>query len=587
MSDNEGISEKELRILLAHDKHEPIENTATTLGMTVPEARKILATALKKREKLISEAGAGGAPFVYYRPIDETVGIPQKGTMKVGSQILKQLSEGIYTSPAGSLKELISNSYDSDASEVVINITEDEVSVRDNGNGMDWRDFDKEFTFISYSTKRSEKDKTEVYGRPIIGFIGIGFIAVSELCDLLEIRSCKKKSELLFKATIDFSKYRKPEAAKKEFYEISEYELINRRKEDEQIAVDQSFTEIKLKNLRQGFKDIILDRAPFDHKRGISIDRIWQWFSEQGLGITNLGKFWQMILSLALTCPVKYQVNGPVKGISDSIVDEIKSRLESYNFKVNINGVELLKPITFPNNSTILESKEYAVHPIQEKMPTSEGILSFRGYLYSQRGMINPKEFMGVMIRIRNVAIGGFDRTFLDYPSGTNQLLRNWICGEIYVDEGLENAMNINRSSFKITNADYVALRTWLHRFLDENVFRYAHEEYYVKGRKDKEAEDEAEYMRVFDKIVKSELGIEYTFKTTQLVGRQPVLVDRKKKTVLVNTQYRIFRQTPAKNKNLLQRIFVLFEIAKEKSHGDILNLEKIFKEEIEKWISE
>jgi hypothetical protein len=586
MNEIEKISVKELRILLAHDKNEPIEKTATSLGMTEPEVREILAIALKKREKLVSEAGAGGVPFVYYRPIDETVGVPQRGTMKVGSQILKQLSEGIYTSPAGSLKELISNSYDSDAEEVTINITEDELTVRDNGSGMDWQDFDREFTFISYSAKRLESDRSKIYGRPIIGFIGIGFLAVSELCDILEIKSCKKNSELFFKAIIDFSKYRKPEVAEKEFYEISEYELTNCKKKDENIALDESFTEIKLKNLRQGFKRIISDKEPFNGRR-VSIEDVWQYVYDRGTGITGLGEYWQMILNLALICPVVYSDDGPVRAISDKTVTEIKSTLKSFNFRVVVDGIELVKPMVFPNSSSIAKSKEYAIHPIRESIKTSEGTLSFKGYIYSQHRIIDPKECMGILIRIKNVAVGGYDRTFLGYPSGSYQLFRNWISSEIYVEEGLEGAMNVNRSSFKITNPDYIALRDWLHRFLNEEVFPYTDKHYYVRGRESRQAEKEAESMRVFEKIVKSEMGSKFKFKYGALPREESVLINKDEETVVMNTEYPVFRRMPARFENILQRIMVLFEIALEKSKGDVQKLERIFKEEIEKWINE
>jgi hypothetical protein len=488
--------------------------------------------------------------------------------------------------PAGSLKELISNSYDSDAERVTVEIADDEVSIRDNGSGMDWQDFDREFTFISYSTKRLESNTSKVHKRPIIGFIGIGFIAVSELCDVLEIKSCKKDSELLFEAKIDFSKFRKPEMAQREFYEISEYELINYKKKDKGVAVSDSFTEIKLKNLRPGFKEIILDKAPFDRKL-VSIEDIWEFVSTRGTGITGLGKYWQMILNLAIVCPVRYSAKGPVQGASDKMVSEIKANLESYSFRVTINEIELVKPVIFPNDAEIAKSREYAIHPISGKMQTPEGVLSFKGYMYSQHGMINPKECMGVLIRIKNVAIGGYDRTFLEYPSGSNQLFRNWLSGEIYVEEGLENAMNINRSSFKITNADYIALRGWLHSFLNEEIFKYTYEKYYLGGRKERQKEKEAEQKQIFDRIIKSELGSKYEFKYSSLPERKSVLIDRERKTVIMNAAYPVLRRTPARFENLLQRIFVLFEIALEKSHGDIQELERIFKEEIEKWINE
>jgi hypothetical protein len=45
---------------------------------------------------------------------------PQTGHMKVHSKILKDLSSGIYSNPANSIKELVINSYDADALKVTI-----------------------------------------------------------------------------------------------------------------------------------------------------------------------------------------------------------------------------------------------------------------------------------------------------------------------------------------------------------------------------------------------------------------------------------------------------------------------------------
>jgi hypothetical protein len=253
---------------------------------------------------------------------------------------------------------------------------------------------------------------------------------------------------------------------------------------------------------------------------------------------------------------------------------------------VRVNDVELVKPMVFPNKEIVTESKEYAIHPIKESLRTSQGTLSFRGYMYSQHGIISPREYIGVLIRIKNVAIGGFDRTFLEYPSASNQLFRNWISGEIYVDEGLENAMNINRSSFKVTHPDYIALRDWLHRFLDEIVFRHVLSEYYLKNRNQRQKDKEASDRKAFVNIIESEMGSKYKFQYGTLPEEEAVRIDKEKGLVIVNEWYPLFYRMPKKFQNIVQRMFILFEIAAEKSGGDVSKLRKKFKEEIEKWIN-
>ena len=59
--------------------------------------------------------------------------------IEVSSRILRHISRGIYRSPAGALKELISNSYDAGAKKVTINSNYpviDKIIVTDNGCGI-------------------------------------------------------------------------------------------------------------------------------------------------------------------------------------------------------------------------------------------------------------------------------------------------------------------------------------------------------------------------------------------------------------------------------------------------------------------
>lgn len=577
------LTSEEIDILNLSDKDVPISEIAKLTEISEEKVAQLIEIAKRKREKLRELSQERKTP-TYLRVVDNRIGTIQKGTMKVGSQILKQLSEGIYTSPAASLRELISNSHDSDAPEVWVSIDENEVTVTDNGNGMDWSDFDKEFTFISYSAKRLKGSLTAKFRRPIIGFIGIGFVSVSELCDTMCIRSGKENSDIFFEATIDFSKFRRPETFDKEFYEVSEYELVNLKKEDNNIPKEKSFTEIKLRNLRPGFKEIIREKEPFGEEIK-TIKEMWKRISEEERGITDLGRFWQMILELAAICPVRYQDDGPVKETSAEIISEIRKDIEALNFRVFLNNIELVKPVVFPNDTSIYASKEYAVHPIRNTIDTTEGRLSFRGYVYSQHGMINPKEYLGIVIRLKNVAVGMYDRNLLGYPSSSNQILRNWISGEIYVDEGLENAMNINRSTFKVANPQYTALQKFIHKFLDSVVFKYALDEYYYGGKDNRKRQKEKEHSQVFSDIVHSEVGDAYKFISDYNLGDYPVSIDEEKKTVAINPFHSLFYRSPKKYQEVLQEVFVLLEIAIRKSNGDPKKLKQVFQEEIEKWV--
>ena len=73
---------------------------------------------------------------------DRKVTRPYRGKLETDERVLARITEGIYRQPASALRELVSNAYDADATEVVI-LTDaprfGQITVRDNGRGCDLR----------------------------------------------------------------------------------------------------------------------------------------------------------------------------------------------------------------------------------------------------------------------------------------------------------------------------------------------------------------------------------------------------------------------------------------------------------------
>lgn len=84
--------------------------------------------------------------------------------------------------------------------------------------------------------------------------------------------------------------------------------------------------------------------------------------------------------------------------------------------------------------------------------------LKFSGYIYHQNHAISPPELRGLIIRIRNVGIGSYDKSFLNFPQSVGPIITG-MTGEIYVEEGLEEALNIDRNSFRETDPHYIKLQ--------------------------------------------------------------------------------------------------------------------------------
>jgi len=121
--------------------------------------------------------------------------IKKSGYIRVADITLGQLSRGLYRSTAAAFKELASNAYDADATEIKIDTNYPEfdfISCIDNGMGMSLEQFlmyfDKEGIGSCLKRKKGKKI-TDIYGRPIIGRLGIGMLAIGQLCHSFEIES--------------------------------------------------------------------------------------------------------------------------------------------------------------------------------------------------------------------------------------------------------------------------------------------------------------------------------------------------------------------------------------------------------------
>src|SRR5207245_869148 len=100
----------------------------------------------------------------------------------------------------------------------------------------------------------------------------------------------------------------------------------------------------------------------------------------------------------------------------------------------------------------------------------------------------DPEELKGVQLRIRNVGIGKYDKSWLGYPFEEG-LKFGQVTGEVYVEDGLEPALNIDRDSFRETDVHYQALRAHVWQLLRQQVFPdfKSRQKEYKKSRKTKE----------------------------------------------------------------------------------------------------
>ena len=148
-------------------------------------------------------------------------------------------------------------------------------------------------------------------------------------------------------------------------------------------------------------------------------------------------------------------------------------------FTVFVDGVQLFRPIVFldqPRTRNAVETPLLCVGNCREDFvgkPSSltGGPLEFEAYLF-WTPKIAPTQHQGVMIRVGNASGAVFDPTFMGYQVSEQQRLRQ-ITAEIFVREGLDGAINLDRESFNYAHPHYQFLVKWLHSALRQLTNRH------------------------------------------------------------------------------------------------------------------
>lgn len=534
---------------------------------------------------------------------------PQKGKIKVHTKIINDLSSGIYSSPASCIKELINNSYDAEAHIVTIRIKpiQDNIDIIDDGIGMNALDFDKNFTWISKSTKRDEGEYSPKLKRPLIGKIGIGFIAVNEICDELEITSSKLGEAFKFTAKINFKDYFN-QSILEETLDIdesqkgiikAEYDLIN-EEEDK----DQHYTIIRLNGLKEGVKKILDDQLYYnqlvrssnkDYNKNyfLSMYDLLENHKKQDLrSFSEDNEYVKFIIDLASYIPVEYLDKGPIEWANDKIIDKIVNYHKKLSFKVDLDGIYLKKPIFF--TKALKDTSSFL--SFDESITMEDGVLlKFKGYFYSQNKILYPREINGISLKIKGIPIAeryGFDTTFMQYPSYINQLFMNWISGEIYIDSGLENAMNIDRSSFRLTHPHYIALQEYVHKLLTSSILPMTMKLYNTGKAKREVVKVNIKEKKINNILKSKKYSIEeidpkltLTKKRKRINTNSPIqIVEKNSDNVIVKIDKSFRKSFSKKDWEYLEDIFLIFEMAYSSCKNDAGKLKTLFYQKIAEW---
>ena len=179
-------------------------------------------------------------------------------TFELSLSVLNHLGRNLYRSFTTVLGEAVSNAWDADAENVHIHIDKenDTFFIKDDGFGMDEKDFQDKFLRIGYSKRDSGVTITDKK-RPIIGRKGIGKLALLSCADTITVISKKDGGEYVG-GKIDNSGLSK---AIREHLKPSDYHLGGWKDEEfsQHMVAHSHGTIIKFENIKGGIKN----RLPF------------------------------------------------------------------------------------------------------------------------------------------------------------------------------------------------------------------------------------------------------------------------------------------------------------------------------------
>jgi histidine kinase/DNA gyrase B/HSP90-like ATPase len=489
--------------------------------------------------------------------------------LQTNAQVIARVTDGIYRQPASSLRELISNAYDADASRVVIKTDAPRfarITIEDDGAGMSPEILAHLLFNIGGSAKRNDRGEElgitssqdssdSPKGRRLIGKIGIGLFSVSQLTHSFQIITKTKGDNHRTIATVALRQFSDASVAPSkgdQRYESGKVSIWRERATDK----NSHGTMIVLTSIRPQARDTLRSRdiwsaieqneetAPGEERQAIEpppfhvgrVDSSGELLKRTGSKFSSLpwekgdkpdqafkklvncvwdqvddanpnpklerifDYYLRMVWQLALSVPLPYVdghlFNMPATGWAETfeLSNKRKGAARPINtkgsvairavcglsdpkgevgkFDVFVDDLKLSRPIKFRNlpiTSHALKHPLVFVGKCSEtfsKIPAelSGGPLQFEAYLFWSP-KIAPTEHQGSLIRIHGASGTLFDPTFMRYQVSEQARLRQITC-EIFVSEGLDSALNIDRESFNNAHPHAVYITRWLHEAL-------------------------------------------------------------------------------------------------------------------------
>lgn len=116
--------------------------------------------------------------------------------VKISTSVCEALGVKLYSTLPPVINELISNSYDADATRIIITIDNNNKTIvcEDDGCGMDNEGIANKFLIISRNRRKSEASQiTPKFHRKVTGRKGLGKLSVFGICKIIEVETTKNQ----------------------------------------------------------------------------------------------------------------------------------------------------------------------------------------------------------------------------------------------------------------------------------------------------------------------------------------------------------------------------------------------------------
>ena len=443
--------------------------------------------------------------------------------LSLSPKVLQHISSNVYRNSASGFKELASNSFDANATEFKITMNIgiknkryyiDSIEAWDNGDGMNLDDLEFVFGNIGNSSKALNLDYDsmdkfdENTNRPKIGRIGIGLFSIASACNSFIIET-KKKSNMPERATVtlaDFTQLRTTN------FSLDNFNAGNATIEELDNGSNvgaESYTKIVIKEFTKPFMGEVLENFKNSILYKMLHSKISNEFEDfldkitQKRNIEDASGIDRFIFNLSSMLPIEYLPGGPFRNCVEvknpEILDKIKERLKNYNFKSYIeikllNGgvttntmkLKLYRNVLLPLKKDI-EDYHDALHSIAEVYEKEDEItneigenvkLTIRFYIYRQNQRIGTTDYRGILYRIFDVGIGDYQYQKFRYFG--SRAFNFQTSMEVFLDNGFQSAVNIDRESLYEASYSYRYLKAYL--------------DYIMKGIMPAGDDDEAEH---------------------------------------------------------------------------------------------